>query len=67
LVTLITNGHQAQMSRLCGTSTTGVTVMINEQNILLAALILIAPHAPKQAALIGGVGLILGIAARQIW
>jgi hypothetical protein len=41
--------------------------MINEQNILLAALILIAPHAPKQAALIGGVGLILGIAARQIW
>ena len=37
------------------------------QMIFLAAVILIAPHAPKPAALIGGIGLILGGAARQIW
>jgi hypothetical protein len=41
--------------------------MTYDQMIFLAAGILIAPHAPKHAALIGGIGLILGGAARQIW
>jgi hypothetical protein len=38
-----------------------------DQMIFLAAVILIAPHATKHAALVGGIGLILGLVARQIW